>query len=140
MQIADSIDFRGFSRYLKTQIREGMEDVARFFVDDITDRIPKRLSYDGGPQKANARSTVIRKGHSVPLRDKRVLEDKAQYSFYSNQRDVHVVVKPPVSRRKPVRILEARGYRFWGISAAVRKYANERLPVAWENAKRRMSF
>lgn len=140
MIIADAPDFRGLSRFSAEELRKKYVELAEFIVEDNTSRIPKRIAYDGFPQKANAASTVKRKGHSTPLLDKRVLIDKGRYRLVAGEGRRLVSILPPLSRMEPLRHLLARGYRYWGVSTEARQFATKELGLAWENAKRRAGF
>ncbi len=137
MIIADATDFRGLSRYFAEERRKAFLLLADFVIRDNTSRIAKRIAYDGLPQKANAASTVRKKGHSVPLRDKRILENPANYQVVSSRGGNMVRILVPPSRVIPLTHLARRGYRYWGVSTEARQYAQKVLGLAWENAKRR---
>ena len=97
--------------------------------EDIKNNVKRRKAIDGGPQKANAVSTVRKKGHNWQLRHRYdgFLDDTTYKISVYNDRAV-IEFDYPVNKysgkgggrllatRNVGILVENKGYYFWGIS------------------------
>jgi hypothetical protein len=96
---------------------------------DLSRRIYMRMDPDGQQQQANAASTIARKarmyGHDIPLLAEGVLSSPAKYRVSPNP--FGWSIGPPIGRAMAILGLEAKGYRFWGISKQVQNFLGAAL-------------
>lgn len=124
----DSIDFALFQTSILIAVDKALEETARLHPYDVQARIFGRLTPSGGPQRANAPSTVRRKGHDTPLFDRGRLSDPSAYTVrpgdLSGRTHVTIasvplawIVEPPLDREDAIMGVRARGYEVFDISA-----------------------
>lgn len=117
-------DLARLNEHLLEATRSVMRDVAREAPREQARLIAERRRPNGAPQKANAPSTVRRKGHDLPLRDAGLLANPAAYPIRQTERGA-IALLPP-TRREVVRFLRRKGYGVWGVSARLRAFAVQR--------------
>lgn len=117
--------FRRFGRELSKLLDRVCLATAREAPREQVRLVRRRRKPDGSKQKRNARSTIARKGHSVPLLDLGVLIERSHYPVRSTGRGYAVAL--PLGRRQVLRHLRASGYDLWRINDALREYARTQM-------------
>ncbi len=100
---------------LDTEVAEPMlKDAANDQIHGNIANIANRKKPDGSAQKANAPSTVARKGHDIPLRDSGQLTDPSLYTtVFHNSRQASVYA--PMSRWAVLGYLDNMEYEYWEV-------------------------
>lgn len=107
----------GFERGLA---RSFLMALGRNIVGDITLRIVRQQTPDGGRQRQNSPSTFMWKQHrgvrpNIPLHDSGVLMNPYNYRLNMAMAGRAVEIALPASRTAVATELEARGYFFFGL-------------------------
>jgi len=105
----DKIDLR--------ELPQALIQCGRAVVKEITRCVLERKKPDGSPQKDNAMSTVVKKGHDHPVAEKRFRFAKESTFHVEPRGEMSVMISCASAEDGEIGAkLEERGYEFFGIT------------------------